>query len=293
MREIVAGNRTLLVNEPTYTKYGFDNNVAGAQRFFVENAPELVPAAGEFRVDLMAGSPDLRVTLNTGGAEQPRGVIVPWLSSLLVFNATQGTGSTLSVENVTLSHTAWELAANTSLQSLRGSGPLPVETAALQVVSADAVTVSNVTVTHMGANGMTVFLTPVGVQVRVAHSLFADVGATAVHLERPLHSLVWANTFRQVGLTWAQGCPLIASTATDLLVAYNDLREFASDGILLGSITAVTVHNNFFAGNSNLVAPGYEWTVGDLGAVHTAVANATQPSLTVRNNVICNMSGPV
>lgn len=311
IRNIVTENRTLFVNEPVYSKYAFDDNAAGAQRFYVENVPELPLEDGQWRV-----TPNRILEyrlLPSELAEQNAGtaleVVIPSLKWLITINGT----SDVSLRSLSLAHTEWELtskvrggwrdrmeappaSASTEVQGVGvhvgGSGPLPVESRMVQAWKADRLSIDNCTVRNGGASGIYVAHSQ---DVAISRTVLRDFGAAAIETAVTDGIRVSDCRIARPGQVWQQGLGVGYGHCTNATVTRCELVDHPSDGVSFSGVGLV--HNNTLSYSllHNFGQPGVfsrqsSETISDWGGIHTAHPNVTGLASLVHNNIFANFS---
>jgi hypothetical protein len=314
VRNIVAQNRTLFVNEPVYSKYAFDDNMAGAQRFYVENVLELPLADGQWRV-LPNRTLEYRL-LPSELAEQGAGtmlkVVVPSLKCLISINGTSG----VSLRSLSLAHTEWELTSKVRggwrdrLEALPadvptklvgnegvavrvgGSGPLPVETRIIQAWKADRLSIDNCTIRNGGASGLYVAHSH---DVSIARSVWYDFGAAAIETAVTDGIMISDCRLARPGQVWQQGLGVGFGHCSNATITRCELVDHPSDGVSFSGVGLV--HNNTLSysllhnfGQSGVLSRQSDETISDWGGIHTAHPNVTGVASHVHNNVFANFS---
>lgn len=307
--KIFTNNHTLFVNEPVYSKYAFDNNAAGAQRFYVENVPNLPLQEGQFRVlPNRTLEYRLRHDEKTGKNATNRTnlqIVLPGLKWLIKINGS----SDVSLESITLAHSEWELQskvqgswrddvmnlprfAKTRRRLAGGSGPLPVESQMIYVWKSDRFQMKNCTVRNGGAAG---FYAAHSKNIAITHSKWFDFGASAIQSAVTDNMLVADCRIGRPGQLWQQGLGVGFGHCTNATVTRCELYEHPSDGVAFSGVGLVysntlsnsMLHNFGQAGVASRLASE---TISDWGGVHTAHPNVTGLASHVHNNVFANFS---
>eukprot|EP00117_Sycon_ciliatum_P029579 scpid50990/ scgid23518/ len=297
VKKIITSNTTLIVNEPTYWKYAFDDNIHGNKRFFVENVPEepMQRASGTFRVVTKASRKLLVYSPPDCLSPAASHVVIPLLAQVLVLN----TSENFVLENITLAHTSWllplqrpqdfqpaswrhDLQQHYWSTGLHGSGPLPVATAAISVRNSTSISMSNLTFQHLGADGLGM----VNVQhIDLVGSWFDDVGASCVTSTEMVDFSIMDCRFTHAGLTWRQGVGVMSSRSTSVSITHNLFANLSSDGLIITTSTHSSVAYNLFESLGD-THDNMSTSISDWGGVHTALPNSTEPTVEVFNNVL-------
>jgi hypothetical protein len=306
INKIFTKNRTLFVNEPVYSKYAFDNNAAGAQRFYIENAQELPLLEGQFRV-LPNKTLEYRLRQNEKLGKAARyhssmQMVVPDLKWLIKVNGS----SDVSLESITLAHSEWELQSKvqgswrddvmnmpTSPKTLvGGSGPLPVESQMIYVWKSDRFQMNNCTIRNGGANA---FYAAHSKDVAITHSSWFDFGAAAIQSAVTDGIVVSDCRIGRPGQLWQQGLGVGFGHCTNGTVTRCELYEHPSDGVSFSGVGLVhsntlshSILHNF--GQAGVASRRANESISDWGGVHTAHPNVTGIASHVFANVFANFS---
>ena len=304
VRDIFTENRTLFVNEPTYSKYAFDDNAAGAQRFYLENVPELPLREGEWRITpnktLEYRPLRSEAAHDVAGASSPLEMVVPSLKWLIKVNGS----SDVSFQSLTVAHSEWELTSKVrgswrdralseppsanSMGLVGGSGPLPVESRMFEAWKADRLTIDNCTIRNGGASGIYAAHSKA---VSITRSIWRDFGAAAVETAVTDNIIVSDCRIGRPGQLWQQGLGVSFGHCTNATVTRCELYEHPSDGISFSGVGLVHANSlshsllhNFGAGRQPAE------TISDWGGVHTAHPNVTGVASHVHHNIFANFS---
>ena len=294
IKEIIQANSTLLVNEPTYWKYAFDDNIHGNRRFFVENVPEepIRKSSGAYRVVnrsvLVYAPPDGQSPANSD-------VVIPVSPWILIMNGSHD----ITIENLSLTHTAWLLPMQKASEvypgswraafsaeadcnhRLKGSGPLPVPTAAVDIRNASNIRLNNITMKHIGANGLQVLNVN---SMNISRCGFYDMGSSGIDASGVTNFSISDSVFTGAGLTWRQGVGVKAGRGESISILHCQFANCSSDAIILTTSAYSTVAHNLFEALGN-THDNMSTAISDWGGLHTAIPNSTVPTVEVFNNV--------
>jgi hypothetical protein len=216
-------------------------------RYFLENAPEWLDVAGEWRLDEAAG--ELRYLPRAGEAPETTEAIAPRLEKLVVI---EGDGDrrveNLHFEGVTFAHTRFELPPHgyagiqagwherRRTQDDAASASMP---AAVEIIGARNCSFTDCRFEHLAASG----LSASGCEsVAVRRSTFRDVGGNGVMIGSP-HAgdvpLAAANAIedcviQDCGATYLGAVGIWIGFARDTTVAGNEIRRLPYTGVSVG-----------------------------------------------------------
>ena len=237
--------RALLLDPPIAPKmkYAFDNNMYGAKRFYVENAPDSTLEDGQWRLLSKDGKVELVYAAQPGEpSPADLGAVLSNVSTpLFIVNGTHG----VALVNVTVGQTEWELASiddgtraglSADVRS-RGSGQISLS-AAVVIDQATNVTIRGCSFENIGGAAINVIK---ATGLLVERCSFRDVGSNAIQsLAGGLNNaLIQDSYFGDVGGLWRQGTAGWFSHSSNVTVTHIEAERCASDGFLFGGAGAL------------------------------------------------------
>lgn len=221
------------------------------------------------------------------GCESPplTGAVLPVLDTLLNITLADN----VQIANISLQHTAWRLPSDAAApilspaaprpRRLRGSGPLPVPTAAVRAHGARGLSLSGVVLARLGADG--VWADDCNGTL-LARSRVADVGAAAVRLDGAAGARIEDVFFAGVGATWQQGAAVVAGHSSNVSVVHATAANVTSDAFVFEVVSGSELGFSRVSGGGSNTS---NETISDWGAFHTALPNSTVPALHAHDNV--------
>lgn len=259
------------------------------QRYFVENAPELLDAPGEWYLDRQTGV--LSYLPMPGEQIAPAEIVAPALQELVRFAGDAGNGR--FVEHVTLRglsfhHADWELAPNGN-SSTQAAVEVP---AAIVADGARHVSFAACEVAHIGTYG--IWLRNGCKDCRIQQNRLFDLGAGGIRIGEvhmaaneageSSRNLVDNNHIYSGGHVYAAGVGIWVAQSSHNTVSHNDIHDLRYSGISAGWNWGLepnrTHHNTFEWNHIHDLALG---TLSDAGLIYCL---GVSPGSVIRNNLL-------
>jgi hypothetical protein len=259
-------------------------NQAAGSRYYVQNAIELLDAAGEFYIDRKRS----RILLRMSPGDDPNRGDPVTLATTQELLHVEGTAAVpvegLSFRNLTFAHTSVESEAITEGASMQSAHFL--KAAAIHIRRAQRISFDACTIHATG--GYALWAEDDTRAVQVLGSYAFDLGAGGIRLGSAAASVseghrVVDSRLSDGGKVWQEGCGVLAQKVQNVTIAHNEIAHFRYTGISIGwtwgyggptaTRDVLTSHNHIHD-----IGLGY---LSDMGCVYTL---GHQPGSRVTHN---------
>lgn len=258
------------------------------QRYYVENARELLDAPGEWYLDQQSGT--LSYWPQEGEDPSRAEVVAPVLGELLRFDGDAGAGKLVEhvhVVGLSLKHADWSLPE-------AGYGDPQAAVTVPAVVTANGARhceVRRCEIAHVGTYGL--WLKRGCKQCRVEENHIHDLGAGGVRIGEATmadsdaaessHNVLHNNYIHDGGHVYAAGVGLWLAQSSHNVISHNEIHSFDYSGMSVGwnwsDAPTRTLHNRIEKNHVHHVVRG---VLSDAGGIYTL---GTQTGTVIRGNV--------